>query len=75
MMTGSGPIVLRIQQHGYHEHMDVPSAHVEAKRLCEELGGAFVIYVPVGIVRPAEKTTTERLPGTRYLEDDDDLPF
>jgi hypothetical protein len=77
VITGKGAIVLRVQNgYTFHEHHTVESAKTEAERLASGVGGDFIVYVPVAIVRPAPRTVTEvvqvrDLPA--YLADND--PF
>jgi hypothetical protein len=59
---GKGPIVLRVaNEYGFHEHGTIAAAKAEAERLAEQVGGEFVVYVPLAIVRPAPKTVTTRI--------------
>lgn len=77
-MNGKGVIVFRMdnQHHDFYEHSTIPLATMEAHRLCREIGGKFVIYVPVAIVEgqpvPVIHETSVRIPG---VDVDDELPF
>lgn len=67
--SGTGPIVLRVENgYGFHEHITVGDAVVEATRLAEKCGGTFVVYMPVAIVTPAPRTITKNLVPDHVLE-------
>lgn len=73
-MTGDGVIVMRLDNghHPFYEHPTFGSARIEARRLAAEIGGEFVIYVPVAVIKAA--AIQERSVEIRDLHIDD-LPF
>lgn len=78
-MRGNGVIVLRQENHGFHEHGSLQGAKAEARRLAETLGGTLVVYVPVAVITPAPKTV-ERSALPDFVREElrgegDDLPF
>ena len=79
-MNGKGPICLRLQNHSFHEHDSLESARREAHRLADATQAAVVVYVPVLIVRPPQRTVEAYLITRDQLDHmeritDDDLPF
>lgn len=60
-MQGRGPIVLRLENHGFHEHFDRGAAEREAQRLAEVTQGECVVYIPVYSAAPAPKVVTKVL--------------
>ena len=77
-MRGDGVIVLRVQQHSFHEHTSLQGAKAEARRLAETIGGQFVVYFPVAVIEPAPKTV-ERDAMPERVSDElrgvEDFPF
>lgn len=77
-MKGRSPIVLRMENHAFFEHADAEGALAEAKRLANDVGGTFVVYVPVLAVSKPLFPIVRRIPVEGIagnLADDDDLPF
>lgn len=73
-MTGDGVIVMRLDNgHGpFYEHTSLVGARAEAHRLAREVGGEFVIYVPVAVVKSASiQERAVEIRDARF----DDLPF
>lgn len=73
-MTGDGVIVMRLDNghHPFYEHPTFAAARIEALRLAGSIGGEFVIYAPVAVVKSAaiEERSVE-IPDLHI----DDLPF
>ena len=74
-MNGTGVIVLRLANHDYYEHATIEDAETEARRLAEAHGSPCVVYVPIRIVKPVERTTTEPVWGVNDIERGEMLPF
>ena len=78
VVRGRGPIVLRLNNnYGFYEHSSIVNAKAEATRLVEQLGGRFVVYVPVAIIEPQPKVLTTDLVSEEIARelDEIDLPF
>lgn len=76
-MNGRSPIVLVTANHRFCEHVNIESAHGEAKRLASMTGYQAVVYVPVALVQPPHGPFTEHLPAIKEIAafTGDDLPF
>lgn len=76
---GQGVIVLRVENgYAFYEHPTIAAAKAEAERLALHLGGAFAVYAPVAIVKPAPKTVTEAVAVPDLdlrVGDRDEYPF
>lgn len=56
-IRGRGPIVMRLENgYRFYEHSTIASAKAEAHRLAAEVGGRFVVMVPVALIETAPKT-------------------
>jgi hypothetical protein len=86
-MTGKKLIIIREENsYPFHEHALLHDAQVEARRLATEVGGTFIIYAPVQIIkRPLPHLTEETvmpfsmMQGFRspppFADDEESLPF
>lgn len=74
-MKGRRPIVLRIENHDFYEHVDLERAKEEAQRLAVVHRGTCVVYVPVAVITPTPPTQTETLELPRELLGEEDLPY
>ena len=73
---GRGAIVLRVSNgYGFAEHMSLQAAKAEARRLCERLGGKFIVYAPVATIEPAPKTVETDVRLASDVLRDDELPW
>lgn len=73
-MKGNGVIVMRLDNghRPFFEHPTLGSARIEAHRLAHSVGGEFVIYVPIAVVRAAVvEEIAIQIPDAHF----DDLPF